>query len=233
MVQQLNIKGIFINSRFKQLVLLICIANAIIIYFLLTRIDLVVHGDLYSFGLVYNSEWADSYRLFMCSIYACLVIPVVLSGLVLGFSLLDKPNLTQMQRKVTVTPSKLPGKTVKDAENTPILPDKPLKTQKKLQANLPEKNISSEPRKEVKSPPITEGEMEPGEHNQQSNSMIISCPKCKKVFSRPLVMLDFGGGKAKLVNVCPYCNQTLGTTDEEQDNCSMGLIDEHKRIELK
>jgi len=162
-----------------------------------------------------------------------LVIPVALSGLVLGFSLLDRPNLAQMQRKVTEIPSKLPGKIVKDAEKTPKLPDKPLRTQEKLQNIVPEKNIPSEPRKEVQSPPIAGGEMEPGERNQQGNSMIISCPKCKKVFSRPLVMLDFGGGKAKLVNVCPYCNQTLGTTDEEQDNCSLGLVDERKRIELK
>jgi hypothetical protein len=45
--------------------------------------------------------------------------------------------------------------------------------------------------------------------------MIISCPKCKKTFHRPLVMLDFGGAKPRLVNVCPFCNQILGSSDPE------------------
>ena len=44
----------------------------------------------------------------------------------------------------------------------------------------------------------------------KGNSMLISCPSCKRTFSKPLVILDFGSGKAKLVNVCPYCNARLG-----------------------
>jgi uncharacterized Zn-finger protein len=44
----------------------------------------------------------------------------------------------------------------------------------------------------------------------KDNSMLISCPSCKRAFGKPLVMLDFSSGKAKLVNVCPYCNARLG-----------------------
>jgi hypothetical protein len=40
--------------------------------------------------------------------------------------------------------------------------------------------------------------------------MLINCPKCHKVFSKPMSMLDFSGGKTRLVNVCPYCNYILG-----------------------
>jgi len=43
----------------------------------------------------------------------------------------------------------------------------------------------------------------------------ISCAKCKKTFHRPLVMLDFSGGKARLVNVCPFCNQIVGGIEPE------------------
>jgi len=39
--------------------------------------------------------------------------------------------------------------------------------------------------------------------------MGISCPKCRRVFGKPLIMLDFGDRKARLVNVCPYCNHVL------------------------
>jgi len=45
--------------------------------------------------------------------------------------------------------------------------------------------------------------------NVNVNNMIISCPNCKKVFGRPMVMLNFEGGKTRLVNVCPYCNHGL------------------------
>jgi uncharacterized Zn-finger protein len=49
------------------------------------------------------------------------------------------------------------------------------------------------------------------------NGIQISCPNCKKSFGKPLTMLDFSHGKAKLVNVCPYCNTVLDSV-EEQDN---------------
>jgi uncharacterized Zn-finger protein len=64
-----------------------------------------------------------------------------------------------------------------------------------------------------------------GENSRSSNdnaipkedgNMVISCPNCKKVFSRPLVMLNFESGKAKLVNVCPYCNHLLGSAENEE-----------------
>ena len=43
---------------------------------------------------------------------------------------------------------------------------------------------------------------------------VISCPSCRKVFGRPMVMLNFQGGKTRLINVCPFCNQELGSAEE-------------------
>ena len=51
---------------------------------------------------------------------------------------------------------------------------------------------------------------------KEDGTMVISCPNCKKVFSRPLVMLNFEGGKTRLVNVCPYCNHLLGNAENEE-----------------
>lgn len=53
-----------------------------------------------------------------------------------------------------------------------------------------------------------------GNENGNGTNMIISCPKCRKVFGRPMVMLNFEGGKTRLINVCPYCNHDLGQTDD-------------------
>ena len=58
------------------------------------------------------------------------------------------------------------------------------------------------------------------------NHLLASCPKCKKVFGKPLVMLDFGGGKTRLVNVCPYCNFILGSANEDVE---VGIVDLQER----
>ncbi len=52
---------------------------------------------------------------------------------------------------------------------------------------------------------------------QDIDKSYISCPHCKKVFSKPIVMLNFEGGKTRLVNICPHCNHTLGNAEEETD----------------
>lgn len=65
----------------------------------------------------------------------------------------------------------------------------------------------------------------------EQNHMLISCPKCKRVFSKPLVMLDFSTGKSRLVNVCPYCNFVLSWGETEKED--MGLLDLEKRKEIR
>ena len=58
---------------------------------------------------------------------------------------------------------------------------------------------------------------------REGNHLLASCPKCKRVFGKPLVMLDFGGGKTRLVNVCPYCSHVLGSADDE--GVEVGVVD--------
>jgi hypothetical protein len=74
-----------------------------------------------------------------------------------------------------------------------------------------ESYTQSAPRHEVKS-------VNGNGRSLKENHMLISCPKCKKVFSKPLAMLDFSGGKTRLVNVCPYCNNVLNSADEKEED---------------
>jgi len=52
-------------------------------------------------------------------------------------------------------------------------------------------------------------------------------------------MLDFSGGKTKLVNVCPYCNNILGCAEEEdadkkEEKNSFGfMVFEGRKVERK
>jgi hypothetical protein len=57
------------------------------------------------------------------------------------------------------------------------------------------------------------------------NHLYATCPKCRKVFSKPLTMLDFSNGKTRLVNVCPYCSHILGSADEKKDLTEVVLPD--------
>jgi len=81
MVQKLSPKSASHDSKFKMLVLLVSVVIAVIAYFLLTQIDLIVHGQLYGFGLIFSPEWANSYWVILRSVYACLVTLVVLNSI--------------------------------------------------------------------------------------------------------------------------------------------------------
>ena len=53
-----------------------------------------------------------------------------------------------------------------------------------------------------------------------------------KAFSKPLVMLDFSGGKTRLENVCPYCNHVLGSVEIEVGKEDVGVFGlEKKEVE--
>lgn len=61
----------------------------------------------------------------------------------------------------------------------------------------------------------------------RDNSMMISCPKCNRLFSRPMNMLDFSSGKTQLINVCPYCNHVLG--DKEHVDTNIRVIEPEEK----
>jgi len=246
-VPKLNLKAALNNSEYKMLVLLVSITCAAIGYFLLTRIDLIVHGQLYNFGLIFSAEWADSYRVLMWSVYACMVTPVVLSGVGLVFGLIrikqrvsKEPLVVESPRKVAVKPVNLSVKPVAtseraqgSSENSLVrardfkervreTPEVKVLSGKDQSASVEKLEVEVEREKELQL--VAGSEVESG---NQGGDMIISCPKCKKMFRRPLVMLDFGGSKPRLVNVCPYCNQILGSSEPEKDvYCSIDVKDE-------
>ncbi len=165
----MGLKRMFTGRWFRCVVSVVWIVSAVYVFVLLKDIELIVHGQLYYYGLRFSADWADSYRVYTWLIYLSVGLPLVLSGFTLASSF------------------------IKETEK------------------VPEKKIAVE--QKVK-PLLGAGQDQKA--RETSNSMVISCPNCRKVFSRPLVMLDFASGKAKLVNVCPYCNHLLTSTENEK-----------------
>jgi uncharacterized protein with PIN domain len=177
----MGLKGILSGSWFTRLVMISWIICAIAIFVLFKNMELIVHGQLYYYGLVLSPDWADPYRIYTWLIYICLGLPTALSGIALISSFL----------KVEKVP-----------EKRNIVPQR---------TRPPQGNVKLEPR-----PPVREAPRRVESCNSGVNGDGITCPQCKKVFGRALVMLDFRSGKNRMVSVCPYCNHVLGYTSEER-----------------
>ena len=164
----MGLKRVLTGHWFRRAVSVVWIVSAVSIFVLLKDIELIVHGQLYYYGLRFSADWADPYRVYTWLIFVCLGLPMALSGFTLALSFIKE---------------------------TDKVPEKKTAVEQKVKPQL-------DAREEQKA-------------RENNNSMVISCPNCKKVFTRPLVMLDFASGKPKLVNVCPYCNHLLSSTENE------------------
>jgi hypothetical protein len=66
----------------------------------------------------------------------------------------------------------------------------------------------------------------------RENHMGVSCLKCRRVFIEPFIVLGFGSGKTRLVNVCPYCNHVLGDADAgEKERGEVRVGDLEKEVD--
>jgi hypothetical protein len=95
-------------------------------------------------------------------------------------------------------------------EKTPTTPT----VKPKLAQPQPVTRPQLKPAIRTQSPAVARQELRTqGVKAKAENTTGVTCPNCKKVFGRPLVMLNFEDGKNSLVNVCPYCSHVLGNAD--------------------
>ena len=176
----MGLKRLLSGNGFTRLVLVSWIIGAISILVLFKNMELIVHGQLYYYGLRFSADWADPYRIYTWLLFLCLGLPMALSGLALVSSFFKVEEVSE-KKKVVPQGLKRPQRVAK-AESSQILREVPKKA-------------------------------------ENGNGGGIYCTYCEKVFRKPLVMLDFHGGKNQLVSVCPYCNHVLvNTSDEKSTN---------------
>jgi uncharacterized Zn-finger protein len=188
-----------------RIVLVLIIAFSATIMYLVDRIDKIIHVQLYGFGLQFSTEWAEPYWLLMWIIYGSLAVMIILSAIILVASFI-KPQ----PKFPTYTPKQEPTQ----VKVQPII-QAPKETQPQPKPTIenqpPPLQTRTEPPQQTKPKPKTVNKI------KTAATSTIGCPSCRKTFTQPLVMLDFEGGKSKLVNVCPYCNQVLGDNEEKID----------------
>jgi hypothetical protein len=194
----MGLKGMLSGKWFTRLVLIAWIICGVSILVVFKNMELIVHGQLYNYGLVFSADWADAYRVLTWLIFVFLGLPMALSGLALASSFL---KAEQAPKREHVVPQR---------------------------AGPPRGITKVEPRKPVAEAPR---KVEMPRRLDNGNCVGISCPQCKKVFGRALVMLDFRSGSNRMVSVCPYCNHVLGyTSDGKSVNDSVYVAPPDKKL---
>jgi hypothetical protein len=96
----MGLKSMLRGSWFTRLVLISWLVCAVFIFVLFKNMELIVHGQLYSYGLRLSPDWADPYRLYTFLIYLCLGLPMALSGVALASSFLKVEKVPTKQNTI-------------------------------------------------------------------------------------------------------------------------------------
>jgi uncharacterized Zn-finger protein len=198
----MNTKDFTDGKSTMRLIMLFSIFSSAFGVFLLYRLDNTIHGDLYNFGLQFSYNWALPTWTLERLLGVCLILPIAFGSSALVWDIHKSRNKEPVVKRVELKPQQQP---------------QPLQSQ-----HLPPKQQPQQPQ-----PPAAPlGNNDVKAQALRDNSMVISCPNCKKVFSKPLVMLDFSDKKTQLVNVCPYCNVVLGKacSEVEKENIDVRVL---------
>jgi hypothetical protein len=188
----MDLKRMLRGSWFVRLVLASWIVCAVSVIVLFKNMELIVHGELYYYGLLFNPAWADPYRLLTWLVYFFLGIPLVLSWIALVSSFF---NIEEAKKRETAVLQRVgPPQGIIKRESLRVIED--VTSRVESVGELPGKVEFAEETPELS-------------QSVKTVNNGTSCPHCHKIFGRALVMLDFRGGKNRLVSVCPHCNYVL------------------------
>jgi outer membrane biosynthesis protein TonB len=213
---EMNFKRLAANQWINRIFLIIIIAFSGIVMFMISQLDSIVHGQLYGYGLQFSADWANPYWNYTKIMYAGLAVTMAVSAVILLLGFIPKTKLAetiikheQPHPKIQPTPQiQMPAPVVTQPKQQPP----PSAPQPQPQTVQPEPLIQTQPKPQPATVAIQE-QPKTGKTPKENTKASNNCPNCKKSFTQPLVMLDFEGGKSKLVNVCPYCNQVLGDAE--------------------
>jgi len=119
----MGLRQMLSGNWFTRLVLVSWMICAVSIFVLFKNMELIVHGQLYYYGLRLSPDWADPYRICTWLIYLCLGLPMALSGIALVSSFL---KVEKVQQKKNMVPQRLgPPRGVAEVESQQIIKEAP------------------------------------------------------------------------------------------------------------
>ncbi len=206
----MDFKRLAANQWINRTLLIVIIVLSGIVMFVINRVDSIINVQLYQ------------------NIGLAATIGVSAIALLLGFipkPKLEEPIIKQEQPEPKTQPTPTPSARIEaqpvietpPKQQTPPPALEPQPTPQVQPQPKPKPQVQAPPPKPQPAPPVEAVQEQRPKTSKQSKGnakAADTCPSCKKAFTQPLVMLDFEGGKSKLVNVCPYCNQVLGDAEE-------------------
>ena len=203
--------------------LVVCVACALVNAYLMWLLDALIHVRLYDFGLQFNPAWADVYYTYAHAFYAVVAVPVVFSLITLAVGLKIRLSRSSGQVQKSEQKQVQPQQQVQNptAEESKSAQVEPLICGESTAAQQQQSAVSL---------PATKCEVKT-EIAEKAEAAGMLCPSCGKRFSRALLMLNFEGGKSRLVQVCPYCSFTLGCAGpEQQGQCGFEIADSAEKL---
>ncbi|HKZ94892.1 MAG TPA: hypothetical protein VJ249_10005 [Candidatus Bathyarchaeia archaeon] len=180
----------------------------------LNLLDQIVHGTLYYYGLQFSYDWANQYWLLLRVVQALLIITIITTVVGMAFSLRGFLNAVKQPIKIAPIP-----KTTRKAPAVTYNVEKPSHTyatpppQSSPETVTPPQRQTQQQTSETPQwhgPSTTQTPVVPSSPHMSSDATEASrCPHCGKSFTQPLRMLDFQGDRPRVVNICPFCNETM------------------------
>jgi hypothetical protein len=184
---------------------IIAVAALISAAYMLTLVDEFIHSTLLSFGLAFSDELANSYWTLLRVTWALLAVCAFAITMNMIFIVRSSPK--EKRQSLETAPIR---RVLRDTR--PILQTK--------EKNGPISIASDRPVPPKPTPkPMPTTAPEPS-YTSPDIPTLFKCSHCGKAFTQPLRMLNFQVDPPRIVNVCPFCNETMpsGSTDKESEN---------------
>lgn len=217
------------GSVIKRVLLAVVVVVATVTAaYTLNLLDQIVHGTLYSYGLQFSYDWANPYWTLLRIIQILLTIAIVgaVVDIVFSFRAFLVERMPKVREVSTVRAVKKAPAPVYGADRS--------SSASLATPSLPSTRTASPP------PPMPAPLLVPQPATTHEVSVapapsrvdpcaaeLFMCAHCRKTFTQPLRMLDFQGDRPRIVNICPFCNETMssvqrvGDTEQKEDGKSV------------
>ena len=184
---------------------IIAVAALVSAAYMLTLVDQLVQGTLLSYGLVFSYDWANIYWSLLRVTWALLAVCAI--AITINMIFIVRSGSREKRQSLETAPIR---RVVKDTR--PILQTK--------EKTGPISIASHRPAPSKPTPkPMPTTAPDPS-YTSPDVPTLFKCAHCGKAFTQPLRMLNFQVDPPRIVNVCPFCNETMpsGSTDKESEH---------------